>query len=353
MRLRRHLYGGGICVKDASIDRLIKKIAPGRVRRGSACPMDENTVAAYLEDRLDSSERADFENHASDCALCQEILALSMKIQETEPAAQTVGEVSSRKNVFFRLLKPVPVLGTVFICALLLMLFYGVLDDSQQKLQKSQVAEVRAPAREAQTEEPSAFRGDLEPDQADLKRAKKSLNAPLLEKRMEETASLLPKEPRASDEIASRPSISNEIASPPPAVSAMRIRETEPQEVAIQKADEGIPHRGEQPISPPVLSAAKSQISFAQGLGQAAFPEDKTEKMEQAETAKSKKLGDKNFYPVSGYWMDKECTEHPEAEILEITSKEPEFESILARYPELADLLPVCIYWEGKNYVLR
>ncbi len=68
---------------------------------------------------------------------------------------------------------------------------------------------------------------------------------------------------------------------------------------------------------------------------------------------RSKKSGDKMFYFYSGYWIDRQCTEHQGDRIVEIASPAPEYEQILQQYPELRNLRHALIYWNGKICLLN
>jgi hypothetical protein len=66
-----------------------------------------------------------------------------------------------------------------------------------------------------------------------------------------------------------------------------------------------------------------------------------------------KKIGDKEFYFNSGWWIDRQARYKPDDYFIEITSTDPEYESILAQYKQLRNLRPVLIYWENEFYILR
>jgi hypothetical protein len=88
-------------VRDVSADRLIQKTISTRMRESPEGCADENTMAAYLEGNLSPQETAAFEDHVSECASCQEILALSMKLQADEATSQTTAEQGTGKRTLF------------------------------------------------------------------------------------------------------------------------------------------------------------------------------------------------------------------------------------------------------------
>jgi len=70
-------------------------------------------------------------------------------------------------------------------------------------------------------------------------------------------------------------------------------------------------------------------------------------------SAESKAIADRVFFKNLGYWIDKQCTEHPDSEIVELASEAPEYTTILTHYKDLKGILPVLVYWEGKTLLLR
>ena len=70
-------------------------------------------------------------------------------------------------------------------------------------------------------------------------------------------------------------------------------------------------------------------------------------------SAESKAVADRLYYKNLGYWIDKQCTDHSDSEIVELASEDPEYKAILAQYPDLKAIFPVIVYWQGKTCVLR
>jgi len=71
----------------------------------------------------------------------------------------------------------------------------------------------------------------------------------------------------------------------------------------------------------------------------------------------AKKLGNRVFYQMTRYWLDAECAKHPEAPLRQIIWDSGDFRDILRKEPALAQLrtsgIPVLIYWNGINYLVR
>jgi hypothetical protein len=106
--------------------------------------------------------------------------------------------------------------------------------------------------------------------------------------------------------------------------------------------------------SPRASSAAIARMKGLAPLGLTPAPQSATAgKRAGNKEADWRKIRDKVFDRESGLWVDRQCAKHPEAEVIEITEYAPEYRSILNEYPQLSDLLPVKIYWEGKIYLRR
>src|SRR5207249_2829303 len=85
--------------EDPIIDSAIRKALCSRLSSSSAnCP-DDNALAAYLEQKLSLAERARLEDHASTCVQCQEVLALSMRLDEIQ-GSDVVGARPARTVLF-------------------------------------------------------------------------------------------------------------------------------------------------------------------------------------------------------------------------------------------------------------
>ena len=75
--------------------------------------------------------------------------------------------------------------------------------------------------------------------------------------------------------------------------------------------------------------------------------------LSQLSTAESRTIGDKIFYSNSGVWIDRKSAENTNDPVIEMPPGVPEYEKILNKYPEVRELVPVLIHWDGKNYLLR
>ena len=341
-------------VGDASIDRLIRKVlssrvreVPGCPREASGCSMDENIVAAYLENRLSSSEKTDFEDHACKCASCQELLALSMQLDKPEPTVEAAMLRSFLPRLSSRILRPVPIFAVLFIGAVSLIFFFRIEDDSRRALEKAQITELHSPPWETKTTIPSPSKPAPEPHDAGLKQEKLQAAAPPREEKSAKAELPSPRE---------HP-ISPEVALPSPAISTAESREKAPSETERQKGAEGVTLGSDRSVTLSYISATQAKDTEARMVERpGSLPKDiilKAAKAARLKEAESKKIADKTFYRSFGYWFDGQCISHRDADIMEITSADPEYSEIFLQYPTLADFRPIFIYWKGTNFLVR
>lgn len=95
-------------MRDTSVDRAIQKALERASRQPQGqCP-DHNQLAAYLESRCAAPERLRLEDHFASCGTCRQLLALSLRLSESE-----TGEMSRRslaRRRLFRFAIPASVL---------------------------------------------------------------------------------------------------------------------------------------------------------------------------------------------------------------------------------------------------
>jgi hypothetical protein len=300
-------------VRGESVDGLIQKMISARMRESAEGCADDNTMAAYLEAGLSPQEKAAFESHVSECAACQEILALSMKLHAQEAVSRATAAPDAVKKTLFRFSVPIPVLGAVLICIVLIAVLVQILHDSSRNLSKSQSAAMHPPAQSASLEAPVARHGSFAPPRVESSAAAKSRAEPM-----------------------------------PPV-----LRRTAEQKMAAA----ALPAGGT-PATPPSLKTARNRIAQTQDVNsfRALSSEDAIAGSggpAKLEAAESRKIGDKVFYLNAGYWIDQQCTEHPGGEILEIAPTAPEYGPLSIKYPGLGDLRPALICTNGRNYLLR
>jgi hypothetical protein len=289
--------------------------------------VNENLMAAYLEASLAPQETAEFESHVAHCGLCQQVLALAMRSHPGETAIRAASAVSSRKTIF-RFAIPVPVLGVLILAGLLILLFFKGRQNRTESLPGNQVAELSSIPQQAKTETQNS---PIHTPRADTSRSVSKpprLKAPLAEKRrVDESAALLQARPAPpvpaykAEAVAPRATPWNE-KSAAPMRAAMTLDTIERMQLMAMNS-----------TPPNDMLSGKDQNMPANAV--------------------TKQIGDKVFYQKLGMWIDRQCDEHRDDPIIEITPNGPEHESILRRYPELRDLRPAVVYWGSKVYWVR
>jgi hypothetical protein len=123
-----------------------------------------------------------------------------------------------------------------------------------------------------------------------------------------------------------------------------------------QPAEAIVLARTQQPVTRPHLYAASNRIATSLY---------ETESVETSlqfaiknlsanlKKAESRKIGDRVFYKHRGFSIDGQCAKHAENPIVSITVQDPEYKSILEKYPEIISILPAAIYWDAKIYLLK
>lgn len=315
-------------MRDSPIDGLIRKTLSahkGEIPRSCA---NENLMAAYLEASLTLQETAEFESHVAHCDLCRQVLALAMKVHPGETAIRPASAVSSRKTIF-RFSIPVPVLGVLILAGLLIPVLFKVRQNRKESLPGNQVAVLQSIPQQAKTETQNS---PIHAPEADTSRSVSKLprlKASLAEKRpVDESAALLQARPAppvpAYKVVAATPGATprNDRAATTTSNSAMTLDTVEQIQLMTMNS-----------MPPKNSLLGKGQNMPANAL--------------------TKRIGDKMFYQNLGMWIDRQCNEHRDDPITEILPNGPEYESILAQYPDLRDLRPVVVYWGSKIYWVR
>jgi hypothetical protein len=133
-------------VRDTPIDRLIRKSLSAGVRSPEDHSVNDNLMAAYLESNLSTEEASAFEAHVADCAVCQETLAVALKLGPPEDAPG--GELASApsKKTLFRISIPIPAIAALLLCLGIAAVFFGFYNRPGGIAAKQQVADLRAPS---------------------------------------------------------------------------------------------------------------------------------------------------------------------------------------------------------------
>jgi hypothetical protein len=396
-------------VRDAPIDGLIRKSLSAGVRRTPDHCVSENLMAAYLEASLSQQEMSAFEAHVSDCAICQEILAVYMKLQSHE-ADGLPNEAQPEKKTLFRFSLPIPVLGALLVCAVIGVMFFRFQYGSKGDAGKNQVAELRAPVQQPaappmdrllqnapgpapfphqpgiELERRSARMETVVPEEKGKAAGSVDIPAARFDKLAEATPSAVsppvpvpastsvaagtlsatdgnPAEPAPSKAFALAPSTVSAPSKEGTISAADSILESKqdkaggtPVPIGTEKPEALASIRTQEPPSRPHIYAAQNRIATSLYT---------TSSIESTlrfaiknlgvnfKSAESKAIADRVYYKNLGYWIDKQCTEHPDSEIVELASEDPQYTAILAQYPDLKAIFPVIVYWQGKTCVLR
>ena len=366
-----------------SVDSLIQKMLSARARRDSEPCANENLMAAYLEASLSPQEMTEFESHVSECATCQEVMALAMKLRPEGSNMSGIAPAGSKRTLF-RFSIPIPVLGALLIGAVFIAVFFRFANHSGEKPQATSIAELRQAVQK--TEESHQLKAQIaepHPPAQPMKAAVR--NAPAasaIPKPFESSAparDVLYKDKQSSelvqaenktgfevnDEKGEAPApMRDDMLQPPPApasaaVPKLELQQSLPADTASQTAGNAfVPPVVQETVSRPKIYAVQNRIATAHytemppmaSLGAAikalSLPVN-------IKAAKSRKIGDRTFLRVSGPWVDQQCVAYPQAQVIEIAPEAPEYELILKRYPDIRSILPAAIYWEGKNYFLQ
>ena len=377
-------------MRDARLDGLIQKALSARVRETKESCANENLMAAYLEASLSDRETSEFEAHVAECPECQEVLALSMKLQNLETGSRPARSESGKKTLF-RFSIPVPVFGAAVAAILLIAVFLPWRPGSGEREERTRMAELRSPVQEATAGKPTPLT-DAPVEMNRKSAASEAVPekvAPRLDRRVREKTTT---EGQVAGQAAEKKKEDFAVADlraaqavpPSPAIDAIVTAESDAKvtdergktESAALKPQSTVPApESPEPIEPTgaaagARAAAAPQARESQGkppvagvlshragmaLNMAPGIDDifKGKDLSQLSAADSRKVGDKVFYWNSGIWIDRESAEKRNAPIIEMPPGVPEYEKILSKYPEVRELVPVLIHWDGKNYLLR
>jgi hypothetical protein len=340
-------------VRDAPIDGLIRKMLSARAQDSSELCVNENLMAAYLEASLSPEEMADFESHVSGCAICRETLALAIRLGEREEANRPVVATKLRKerSRFFRF---VPVAGVMILVIAMIPVINKLAHKQNEKLPKNQVAELHLapkPVQKTEITEQTDKRESIKPKTAEVNRIQRSLEKKPLESQVFEdkkeeassTATLL----KGAEPATAVPSIQKDAD-----MSARSAREERADESSqvFKPAAAPTPHIPLNQIDTSRFSALNSVPPLVTSN---TLPPTSRLVGSEKNANEFKKIGDKEFYLNSGIWIDRQCAEHRDSLVIEVLPVVPEHEAILKQYPDLRNLLPAMVYWNGKIYLLR
>lgn len=328
---------------EAAIRRMLER---GARSAGGACGGDD-LMAAYLEGRLAEGERRRFEEHASGCPECLQVMGLAMKLAPApgESGAAAAGRRAAARKTLFRISIPLTAVAAAAVLVVAgTVVLYMVRDAGRAPVRISEVRtaplvepDLPPPAQLARVAAPAAGGGSAPP------------GAALTGVRDKSHAALEP---------ASTPGAGKAVKAEPPAVMVPR----EPQEAALSRAQADEASAGEAIVIRALLAQAPGrEQAAAPAAGQAVqrmLPEQ-AENVARGDLRVPGKIAVKGrtFQDRGAYWVDDECAAMPGAEILEVRPDTKEYREIMASYPEIRSLLAggksVVLCLNGRIYVLR
>jgi len=387
--------------EDPIIDSAIRKALGSRLSLSSPnCP-DDNAIAAYLEQKLSLAERARLEDHASTCMQCQEVLALSMKVDDTRGGDFVAARPA--RTVLFRFSFTLSSLALVVVAVAAGILILQT--RSSRKPAVSQVAEFREkkslPAAAGKDPADSVAQNSrqVSVESTDLKAAVAPVvrdeESRLREKARRDNAARETDMPaaraRKSQETLKERAAELEGAASPARKDDARkqVAGVAGQVVRTQTAAGGDKdgllqvqsnEKPQVPASAPAsavvaeMSAKTAQMTPQSALDAFSQFADQTSayELQRAKGAANRKLesapkvlisqtvkkaGSKTFYLLAGYWIDGECRGRSAAQIEEVSEGEARYLELSREFPGILELrssrLPVLLHRGDKNYVIH
>jgi hypothetical protein len=356
-----------------------------------ACP-EANELAAYLEGRLTSKEAVRFEEHASNCVACQEKLALSLQLAEESAGAAGSRAVEPQRFVY----RSSPIRFALGAAVLLIvgMLLFQATRESRRLQPTPQIAHLEprgsvsggaeaklvSPEGSGTSASVSASAAAGPPPRATQAPARSQAASQPSQPGGIPAAATVPTELLAAKVVPSQ--VSAGAGGTKQAAAAEPVEEV-PKPVQAQLDAEALKMKiaGGRPAIANLVTQGRTETVAARagagsiqrqmpgiqfvGLEQQVVAEMRLVAARQAAAGKgggtaadaAKKVGDRRFYKTANYWVDAECASHSEAPVREITRDSKEYAAILAKEPALAELntagIPLLLYWNGTNYLIR
>lgn len=317
----------------------IHKMISTRTQAFSEACADENVTAAYIEGALSDQEKLVFETHVSECAVCRDVLALVMKMKDEEQktfAPERDKSMPSRKT-WFRFSFPIPVLGGVFVAIILTAGIFLLIRDSGENLHPTQSAQLHLPVPEKEM-----LKQNIPETYSEKRDAGQKLEPPPM---------TFPKEGIEARVAPARELKKEAILS---AASSNQMATLQSEHSARLNEGATLSSVRELSVAAPTLRMKGQRADGPQSsIQEDNAAEADIKDLEEPKGSASRKIGDKEFYWDSGYWTDRQCLQHPEVPVIEIAPANPEYKSIVERYPDLLTLKPVRIFSVDRIYIFR
>ncbi len=385
-------------MKSQSVDGAFRRILA--LRRGVApgpCP-DANEFAAYLEAGMTPEEAARFEEHASNCQSCQEALALSLTLAEEKTGM--AGRPLPEPRRFTYRSSPLR-----FALAAVVLLTVGVLLFRATQEARLVQPEPQFARREAKGDMPKSGAALSTPPGGESQPATGTPPVP------RESAGTAPIPAKAKDLAASQPprppAMPSGIVTPAPTIASDAAFAARSSQVAAKtEAKADVPKQAVGEAGGELQKAKRAQLDAKAQKNIQAFRQADETRMQvaisgqqnaveqaragnvqqmaaqagaEAAPAQAERVATENrvrlalqeasaaadkpqkfvnrvFLRTTNYWVEVECTLHKEAPAREITRDSREFSDMLAKEPAFAELpkgLPVLLFWNGTNLLIR
>jgi hypothetical protein len=390
-------------MKNQYVDGALRRVlASRRVDVPEACP-DANMLAAYLEARLSPDEATRFEEHASDCRNCQEMLALSLTLAEGE--AEIAAQTAPAPQGFSYRSSPLRVaLAAVAVLTVGMLLFLATKNEQmvQQRPQMAArekrqndvsggaAAALSAPqatvvssSSPAATPQPVPAEGEKQPAKAKdvavirpsrMPDAATSLTPPPSQRPLDAVAEVRPQVAAAADFQSKARAVAPQ---PAAGAAAEQLQKEEKGQRDVQALQENMAAARQTELRMQAGDTARQRADPAArggGVQLALLPSGAAQAQVQAPGAAVEKrvrlavqeaaanvlgtqmLGDRIFLRTPNYWVEVECTLHGEAPSREITRNSKAFSDMLMQETALSRLpsgLPVLLYWHGTKLLIR
>ncbi len=351
----------------------------------TVCP-DDNTIAAYLDSALPREQRSAFEEHASRCPSCREVLGLALSAgAPSEPATRAAAAAHgvSPLNWLWRPAFATAALALVAVVAALVLVRTG----KEPSFKQEEVAQSQVPAPPAESRKDAPAQGPSARLSAERYRAVSPDTAP------KETQAVVRDHEKPADEMPAASEAKGDLREQnelrPPAAPAASVAPKDavtdtgavgatatgvvagaspsapgPQDVRREAAVSGelamqksarLSAAGAHPQ--PALAPARSvSLRQAAGMAPAGAVRDLASADPTANPYPRRAAGDITFYRVEDYWVDGRCARNPEAPVVEAREGSPELRSLLGALPDLSALkgpgTRVVVCHDGKIWVL-
>jgi hypothetical protein len=342
---------------DRAIRRTLRRPAQPH---SDPCP-EANQLAEYIESRCSRAQRSKLEDHLAQCDPCQEVLALALKMDESDgdresPTLAGAGE----RRILFRFSIPISALAAVVTIVGTILLVRPVWKSQVEEV--VQTAQVSVPLRsdsDMRNPAPQDEKADKPAAQTPRKEFSKAASVPAappaeskekkaLEK-AEDTKLAVVDAPPA--QVSSEPAVAAGAREP----AAAREQNLAAQNMTtLQQA--GNRQFGAAQATGGMVGGVRGEIRATQD---SATP--KTEELvasffkldrEMQEKLPRRTVSDRSFYQWNGYWIDGKCLENPGAPVFEISGNDAEFSELAEQLQELKGS-PVVVFRLNRILILR